>query len=731
MKKRTAIALSSILVSAMISAAGSAETGGDEPVRYEVRSPGLTLKLSAEGRIVGLIVGPKRLDRNVLGQTLLKGCRPRGDVGAKTIEGGGMEFTRKLAAEDPAQKCQVVERFTPTKDSVRWELEIRGQVAPWSTEILTQLTYPATPQTLFWTAWSDPEQVNRPWFRSGGWSDPLKAMPLKDAVFDYGAPTFSCDNPRLGWCPFDGNLICLPLVAVLEPQTDTGLSLVLSPEDTSRELTLRTTSSGRFTFTRACHRLDARRPGKFAMDLVAHEAGWRGPLRWMTARYGQFFDPPNPQAHDMAGTSAYSCQDVNFDVEKMKKMAFRVNWRASFDFPYMGMFLPPVAETEVWTRHGGQKTSLPAMRDYAAKMRQSGFYVLSYFNVAEFGSHVTWPLPARKAHRDEDLWKDCHDFLGVKLPSAILRIPDRAPPKVLAGSIYPRCRPGGCYFTWEDGIVMDCGDPAYRDFLLDQARRHIDELPQSSGICIDRLDWMRLYNDRADDGESWFEGRPARSLMASWNDLMARLGPLMHQAGKVVFVNNHYKRLDLLGHVDGIFDEFTYTGAPLNLTALLTLRKPALGWTDNEAALKPDPDAFFQRYLHMGVYPMAPFPGNDHSLRPSAWVDRQYLDYGPLLSAMRGKKWVLEPHCVESATPGVKVNLFQVPGGYALPVTSGGQSQSATVCLRDLPGLDRLGCEALHPGQDKPAAVTATLKDGSLNLDVPLKRGCAMVLLRK
>jgi hypothetical protein len=731
MKKRTAIALSSILVSAMISAAGSAETGGNEPVRYEVRSPGLTLKLSAEGRIVGLIVGAKRLDRNVLGQTLLEGCRPLGAVGAKTIEGGGMEFTRTMAGDNPAQKCQVVERFTPTKDSVRWELEILGQVAPWSTEILTQLIYPTTPQTRFWTAWSDPQQVNRPWFRSGGWSDPLKAMPLKDAAFDYGAPTFRSDNPRLGWCPFDGNLICLPLAAVLEPDNDTGLSIILSPEDTMRELTLRTTSSGRFTFTRACHRLDSRRAVKFTMDLVAHEAGWRGSLRWMTARYGQFFEPANPQADDMAGTSAYSCQDLDFDVEKMKKMAFRVNWRASFDFPYMGMFLPPVAETEVWTRHGGQKTSLPAMRDYAAKMRQSGFYVLSYFNVAEFGSHVTWPLPARKAQRDEDLWKDCHDFLGVKLPSAILLIPQRVPPKVLAGSIYPRCRPGDCYYTWEDGIVMDCADPAYRDFLLDQARRHIDRLPQSSGICIDRLDWMRLYNDRADDGESWFEGRPARSLMASWNDLLARLGPLMHQAGKVVFVNNHYKRLDLLGHVDGIFDEFTYTGAPLNLTALLTLRKPALGWTDNEAALKPDPDAFFQRYLHLGVYPMAPFPGNDHSLRPSAWVDRQYLDYGPLLSAMRGKKWVLQPHCVESATPGVKVNLFQVPGGYALPVTLGGQAKFAVVCLRNLPGLDRLGCKALHPGQDTPAAVTATLKDDSLTLDVPLKRGCAMVLLRK
>ncbi|MDD2764870.1 MAG: hypothetical protein PHE83_12955 [Opitutaceae bacterium] len=94
----------------------------------------------------------------------------------------------------------------------------------------------------------------------------------------------------------------------------------------------------------------------------------------------------------------------------------------------------------------------------------------------------------------------------------------------------------------------------------------------------------------------------------------------------------------------------------------LALRKTALGWTSQEADLRPDPDAFFQRYLYLGVFPMAPFPGNDHSLLPSAWVDRQYLDYGPLLDALRGKKWVLRPHAVEAVNHAAKVNLFQVPG---------------------------------------------------------------------
>jgi len=94
---------------------------------------------------------------------------------------------------------------------------------------------------------------------------------------------------------------------------------------------------------------------------------------------------------------------------------------------------------------------------------------------------------------------------------------------------------------------------------------------------------------------------------------------------------------------------------------------------------------------------------------------------------MRGKKWVLAPHCVESAT--AKVNLFEVPGGYALPVTFGGSADSATVTVRNIPGLDKLQAVALHPGADSAAPVAAGLKDGVLTLTVPLKRGCAMVRL--
>ncbi len=208
---------------------------------------------------------------------------------------------------------------------------------------------------------------------------------------------------------------------------------------------------------------------------------------------------------------------------------------------------------------------------------------------------------------------------------------------------------------------------------------------------------------------------------------------MMHNAGKVIFVNNHVKRLELLRDVDGTYCEHCFWGAALNATGLLSLRRPAIGWTGmwnvgERGCLWPDPDAFFQRHLHLGVFPTAPYPGNDHCIAPSPWADKQYLDYGPLLDAVRGKKWVLLPHVVTAPGNQAKVNLFEVPGGYALPVTFAGEATSVRIVLRGIEGLtEKTICEALHPGREKGQPVSLKRSNAEALLDVPVKRGCAML----
>jgi hypothetical protein len=671
------------------------------PVRVTITSPSVTLGLAEDGEIRSIKAGA--FARSVHGGVRLSGCRPQGQATVEKSAGGAVVVSRKLA-DAQGHACTLTERFTPSNEAIRWQVEISGDGGPWSTAIVTHLTCDQPEKTRFWTGWSDPEH------RGDVWHDPLAMLPMVNRGWHYG------NTAQVA--PVGGDYICLPLVTLASSAADAAVSLVLSPEDVLLDMNFAVSAAGQVRFSRMNHRLGGGKSVRFTMDLIGHEADCRGGLRWLVAHYPQFFDPPNPRADAMAGCAAYSGDERPIDVAKFKKMAFRINWKLSDDFPWMGMFIPPVkGADQQWTRScdepvpTGKKPTISCrqMNDYAHWMRQHGFHVLSYFNVTEFGKNMKDADVSGRQGDDAELWKDPVAYLKVRMPEGYLR------PPILT-----------CYNAW----IVDVGDPAYRRFMLEQAKRNIDMLPDTDGICIDRLDWLRLYNPAGDDGVSWVNGRPARSLYRSWAAFTDELGPLMHNADKVIFANTMTMRIELNRHLDGIYSEHGNTPGTLNGVALMGIRKPVLAWTCNETLDQPDPDSFFQRHLYLGVYPTAPYPFNNHCIEPEPKADRYYLDYGPLLDAIRGKKWVLAPHCVESIAVGVKVNLFEVPGGYALPVAFGGNLKSATIRLRNIPGLDKLEAVAIHPGKDVQEAVPATFENGVLNLQVPLKRGCAMVALR-
>lgn len=726
-----------------------------------VQTAGLDVQLSPRGEITGMQLDHETCFRPLAGGTVLQNGQAGEAPTMRALADGGYEFTRQWHEVTGPGQCRVTERFIPRLTSIRWEVEIEGSGQPWSTPVETRLSEPfQTAPTLFWTAWSDP-QMGRASdeanpsangvpgrtlipFRRGNhprtvqslahdngadWADPLIPRPFKDALLYYGAPTFDPRQPRLAFTPFRGDLFSLPIATVLNPAQDLGFSLILDPRDTIPDLELALTARGEIRFRRLFLRIEEKRIISFAADLVPHEADWRGGLRWMSTNYPTFFDPPLAGVSALAGLGAYSAEEGPLDVAKLRRMGFRTNWKASFDFPYMGLFLPPVhGESQAWRRYFGEPTSVAKIRDYHRRMRADGFYALQYFNIAEFGANLAWPLTPAAIAEDERTNLTGARYLAGPLAQAVVKVPANLSVQELAP--YGKSVPGGPIFTWEDGIVLDCGDPGYQAFLLEQVRRHLQYLPESAGFAVDRGDWVRLYNPGRDDGTSWFDNRPAASLRVSWCQFMDKFGPLAHAAGKAIFVNNHDKRIDLLRQADGIFDESTYGSGPLNLTALDAIRKPALGWTVDELDLQPDPDAFFQKYLYLGVYPMAPFPKNDHSIRPTPWAERQYLDYGPLFDALRGKRWVLDPHAVETMAQAAKVNLFAVDEGYALPVTYAGSATSVEVILRGALTHDRLAADALLPGREGRTAVTIQRSDASVRLTVPVHRGCALVLIR-
>lgn len=667
----------------------------------------LTLRLEPSGKVVGLQMGENAVGRDIAFRTELKDCEEVGPVSVRPVE-GGVEVVREMKNVD-GLRSRLTERFTATEDGVCWEIEVQGEGPFWSTAIIPTIHYPGGDERRFWTACSDAEA------RNDRWRDPLVMHPFR-------AVRWSNIETR----GRDGQGLIIPLATMAEPALDFGFSVVQSLEDDILDLNLAISPEGLVRFEHLNHRLGGGRTVRFTFDIVPHEADWRGGLRWAVQRYPHFFDPPNPAVHEMAGCGAYSSYQGELDVAKLKQMGFRINWTAAFDFPYLGLGLPPVAPGTTWTSWRGRETSAAHMDAYAATMRADGFHVLSYFTMSEFGSDIRHPRPERKTVDEADLWRHANDFLYERLAGGILYQEEEKVP-------YP---------TWDGAVVMDCGDPDYRAFLLDQARRHIEEVPNAAGLCMDRMSLYSLYNAYADDGISWVDGAPARLGVRSWHEIMEHLGPMMHEAGKVIFANvGGGKRIDLMRPIDAFFVERGYWSQPEpNGAAFLSLRKPLLVWTRDGAPvqdrpgytlfLKPDPDEYLQKHLYLGGYPMAPYPDNDHSIGPDAWAEGYYLEYGPLFDALRGKKWVLEPHCIDVDEDQARSNLFEVPEGWVAPIVFGGDAPEVTVIIQNVPGLTATArYEALYPGEATAKPVSGTCLDGVARLTVPLKRRCALLII--
>lgn len=710
---------------------------------YTIKTKALTLGLSGEGIVTRIWFGKNTVPRELNAYTDIGGNKLKGKVISRRLRNGGVEFQKTLENDSLQTSCTLIERFIPTGNSIRWEIAVHGNGQAQGGQVRSVFNYPVAASSRFWAPWGqpqyDPETTGHTILqrlalpkRAGlegkgtSWQDPLLPVPFTNTTLYYGAPPLDDKIPLIPFMPFQADLIGIPMCSILDDAEQTGLSIVLSPADNIIDLVLDVQKDGTVSFDRVHNRIPANTAATYTLDLVAGENDWRGGLGWMARQYPEYFKPVTKDALKFGGLGAYSEYTGELDVPKLKKMGFTVNWQATFDFPYMGMFLPPLKRDETFTTFRKNASSMAGMDDYARRMRNDGFYVFNYFNVTEFGASVQYPpSPADPAIAPKDRWRNSSRFLYDSLWGGAMRGSD-----IMDITWYSQKQPGGLFYSWEGCVAMDCGDPAYRSFLLEQANRHIQELPNAYGICIDRMDWLRLFNKTEDDGIAWYMGKPARSLITSWKNLLDTLGPMMHNAGKSILVNNHHKRIDLLNHVDGIFDEFTYASSPLNLTALLCVQKPALGWTDSPGNITGEGiHNFFQKYLYMGVYPMAPYPGNDHALGADPKIEALYMQYAPLLAGMKNRSWVLQSNVVSVKDEKALANIFATPTGYAIPVVyASKETKEVELTLRNIDAGKIASFVAYHPGKEEPVPIKFVKGKRSISIRVPVENACAMVV---
>jgi hypothetical protein len=164
-------------------------------------------------------------------------------------------------------------------------------------------------------------------------------------------------------------------------------------------------------------------------------------------------------------------------------------------------------------------------------------------------------------------------------------------------------------------------------------------------------------------------------------------------------------------------------------------------------------DEYLQRHLYFGVNCMVPFPDNDHSIYDtSAETTRIFVDYGPMFAQLRSKVWVLVANAAEVTSPNAsaKVNFFKTSlsngtCSYAAPVMLAGPSTTKVdVTLRcdasassqisvGCGGIpkERLVASVLHPGVEPSSLPITWGNSGELLFNqLPLRRGCAMIVLR-
>lgn len=707
-----------------------------------VTAEDLLVKFNENGEIQHVIAGINELEIPLTGSWKMGGCTRTG------IEISREKQTLTISKTwlYKSREFVTTETISPRKNSINWKITIRDDNdGLWSVPIQTSFHYPAGEETSYWTAWSDPRQgsyleMSREELIEKGivpdaikvndWADPLISIPFQNAKLWYGEEPYSLD---IKWRMFgirneEKYITSIPVISVFEEEKDLGLSFVQSFDDVLLNVSIETSEEGKIIFSRENYRMGEGIEHSFSMDMIVHDGGLLSGLKGVVECYPEYFEPSRPEAREMEGTFCYSRNWGDFDKEKMDRMGFKAFWKASHDLPWMGMFIPPVDEKETWKGFERSKgddndlVSVPKMRRFSEEMVASGYRVLNYMNVCEFGAYIdTIPPEGIDNIPEKELWKDPNAYVYRKLNDAIVRRTWRAPS---AGKPYK-------FWSWRGCIALDCGIPSYRDFLVGQVKRHIKEFPASSGFNVDRTDWLRLYNLDSDDGISWFENQPVRSLNISYNELMDILWPILLEHNKYWFLDPNGARIDMMNRADGIMQEIN-EGQVLNCNAIMCINKPFSAWMHERQMVgksNEEREVWFQNYLYLGIWPMAPFPDNDHSLRPDPEIEKVYFDYTPLFKTLYGKEWVLESHALRKNKEAM-INLFKTDLGYVIPVVYARKGKERVLVEIKKEYVEGRTIKIILPGSDVPLSSDYTMAGDYAQINVPVSRRCAMVVCR-
>jgi len=511
-----------------------------------------------------------------------------------------------------------------------------------------------------------------------------------------------------------GRSYVLPLVSILAPRVDAGLSIALPPGEPIPHFQMKwsTGDDKRTLFLVLAHRaMGGGRPAKLRILFFRHPADYRGALAAYARAFPAYFEPALGRGL-YEGAFWYHHIHDHPPAEEMARQGIRYIW-SSFWFTHLGEYLPddkewkPYTYAKWWSLQ--QTMGDEKIRSFARALHERRIGTFAYFNVTEYGGAGGadgTTAEADRRIREEFSRALMEDGAGKPIP------------------------------TWEGSFAMNPGPSyGYLPHLQEQARRHIERLPEIDGFCIDRLDWASLYDYGHDDGVTMLGARAVEDMATPVGAAVREICRIAHAAGKRVLVNQFY-RIEVLRDVDGYCHENDYVRglgylSPFRPVAAWHMRKPYAGdLLEFEVQLK--------LRLQWAVFPQMiahAFPISQQPADPEAASMLEI--YAPLFAPLRHKRQVLLPHCV-SVSGANDANLFEAAGRYVVPITSrvrflsrgGGPAEKAAVALR-LPDANALAWAHAIPAEGPPYRASIALSDSEARITIDRHRTATIVIAGK
>ena len=590
------------------------------------------------------------------------------DMTVVKLPDGGVSFSRQIRLGN--NTAIVAETFSPEPNAIGWSLTINGTTPDlWSPSILVNLTTVSAPSSL-WLPWSAP-QCSPNAIDSAqcqGLLSPMQSLPSNfvDAESSYHYGCAGAKQPLLGQHISQGSkCVSVPLAAMLDNASDTAFSLSVAPTPNLIQVTGLSMTLSPVTmavgFGPGYRVSSSTRVLNLKFHITGSQACTRAVLQKYVARHDEYFSPPNTNVHYRAsGMGSYAATQGPVDQvvdgmdlnQTIARTGYAVNWDATFWWPYIMMIAPTISTasnyTDLWgsfyDKQSGYNNRLSTVHVHASYAIRQAYYnkwrqdanvtVLGYFNGWELGQNMA-DYPPTNCPPPSDLWRSAPCFIHAHLDAA------------LCTNAEGHRDVGHGARGWDGDTMLDPAHPSYASFLQRMVQNHLDMEPSFMGLASDGI--RACTNYAGDDGVSCGGPtcRPLSDGFTAWASLMDTIGPMLHDRDLLFSCNTiNGPRIHLMRHADLFITEQTASEYALaSLNAFLGLRKPGVMWT---TSLTDKPDRFFQRLLHLGLFPMLPMPDADHSIRNgSMTVHQLYLDYGECFKMLKGREWVLRPHAIE------------------------------------------------------------------------------------